>query len=608
METPLNNRATKLIRKMLFKIHAQTDRIFSSLMVTQWVFAVGCAVYFSPYSWNGSVKSIHPHVWFALVIGGILSFISFTLVRFEPGKPITRHSIAICQMLMSSLLIHVTGGRIETHFHIFGSFALLAFYRDWKVLVTGVVVVTIDHVLRGEFWPQSAFGLIEVGRWRWVEHAAWVLFENAFLIASCQRGLHEIREICQRQVELEDMNETIEQAVQDRTYELNVTQQKLLESQKLEAIGQLASGVAHDFNNVLSGILAYASILKEDYATDPVLVNGLQTIESSAERGADMTKKLLAFARKGNYEFTGVDLNKTVTETVSLLEPTLKGKVAVQVDVASDLWPTEGDSTQIFQVVMNLAVNAKDAMPSGGLLKISACNLDADLDYIKAHSSVPLGEYVRLSVEDNGSGMSTELQQKIFEPFFTTKAPGAGTGLGLSMVYGIMKNHKGAVSLYSQEGHGTVFHLYFPRSQLETATVVERAAEPAIERDALQEHRILLVDDEESMRKVGHDILVRYGGNVSVCEDGADAVDYVREKPHFDIVILDVIMPKMNGIDAFHELRKILPDARYILSSGYAESAEITRLRNDFNVQFIQKPYKGEALAREVMAAKKRVS
>ena len=603
--TEINPRTESLITGILNEIHVRTDRMFAGLMVAQWFFGIGCAVFLSPYAWNGSVSSIHPHIWVALVLGGLLTFASMTFAFMNSGKPITRHVMAVSQMLMSSLLIHLTGGRIETHFHVFGSLAFLAFYYDWKVLITGAAVVAIDHALRGTYWPQSAFGVAAISHWRWLEHAAWVAFENAFLIASCLRSQKGVREVCERQVAIESLHQKLEQTVQERTQELDVTQKQLMESQKLEAIGQLASGVAHDFNNMLGGILAYSSMLKEDYAHDPVLVNGLQTIETSAERGAEMTKKLLAFARKGNYEFTRVDLKQAVQEAVSLLEPSMMGKIQVKVDCPENLWPTQGDSTQIFQVVMNLAVNAKDAMANGGSLKISACNLEADADYVQVHKSVPMGDYVRLSVEDSGTGISREIQEKIFEPFFTTKQPGSGTGLGLSMVYGIMKNHKGAVSLYSEEGHGTVFHLYFPRSTMSDKHQSRRYRDERLHKRFLAEQKILLVDDEESMRNVGRDILSRYGAQVTMCENGADAVALIEDPTQqFDIIILDVIMPKMNGIDAFHRLRENLPYARYIFSSGYAESAEITNLRNEYAVQFIQKPFKGEQLAREVMMKK----
>jgi|GEM_PF-3182263 Signal transduction histidine kinase regulating C4-dicarboxylate transport system len=605
----LSQDAQKRIDEMFLAMRSEnyfrTDKLFSYLMIAQWMFAIGCAVFLTPSAYNGSVATLHPHVWAALGLGGLLTFLPCSFIFLRPGEAVTRHVVAVTQIGMSALLIHLTGGRIETHFHIFGSLAFLAFYRDWKVLVTAAAVAALDHLLRGIYWPSSVFGVSAVNHWKWMEHAGWVLFEISFLIPGCLKIQEQMRAVSERQVKLELMNERIEKNVQMRTEELANTQRQLMQSQKLEAIGQLASGVAHDFNNMLGGILAYASLLKEDYANDPHLVSSLGVIETSAERGAELTKKLLAFARKGNYEHTIVDLQKTIEEAVSLLEPSLDEKISVSIDLDKDLWPTEGDSTQIFQVVMNLAVNSKDAMPGGGKIKISATNIEADEPYCAIHKSVTQGNYVRLSIEDNGSGIPKDLQEKIFEPFFTTKQPGSGTGLGLSMVYGIMKNHKGAVGLYSEEGHGTVFHLYFPRSRKVAYREPASARVAVVSKNFLRGQEILLADDEETLRNAGAEILKRYGASVHAYEDGALALAALEKNPErYKIIILDAIMPKMNGIETFHKMRELAPDAQFVFSSGYAESSEITDLRNRFAVKFIQKPFKAEQLAREIMNKK----
>lgn len=595
-------RSQKFFQDMRMDNWVRTDKLFAYLMIAQWMFAIGCAIVMSPVAYSGSIKTLHPHVWAALVLGGLLTFLPCSFIILRPGEAITRHIIAVTQMGMSALLIHLTGGRIETHFHIFGSLAFLAFYRDWKVLVTAAAVATVDHFVRGIYWPASVFGVNEVNHWQWIEHAAWVVFEISFLIPGCFKTRDQMMQIADRQAQLELVNEKVEKTVVLRTEELEDTQRQLVQSQKLEAIGQLASGVAHDFNNMLGGILAYASLLKEDYPDDEKLVSGLSVIESSAERGADLTKKLLAFARKGNYELAMVDLEKTVEEAVSLLQPSMDEKVRVSIKMDQNLWPTEGDSTQIFQVIMNLAVNAKDAMPSGGHIKISATNVEADEDYCHLHKSVTPGSYVRLSIEDNGSGIPKDIQEKVFEPFFTTKQPGSGTGLGLSMVYGIMKNHKGAVGLYSEPGHGTVFHLYFPRSRKAAYQDAPVSGFTIPSKVSLLGQDILLADDEETMRRVGTDILSRYGAKVHAYEDGELAVAELRANPgKYKIIILDAIMPKMNGVEAFHHMREVAPDAQFVFSSGYAESSEITELRSKYAVRFIQKPFKAEQLAREIM-------
>lgn len=601
LKAKASKRINQMYQDMCSENYKKTDKLFGYLMAGQWFFAIACAVILSPSTWNGNNSSLHPHVWAALVLGGLLTFLPHSFIYLRPGEAITRHVIAVTQIAMSALLIHLTGGRTETHFHIFGSLAFLAAYRDWKVLVTAAAVAAADHLVRGIFWPMSVFGSAQVVHWLWIEHAAWVVFEISFLIPGCLKAQEQMKGISEKQVELEIANERIEKIVKSRTEELETTQKQLVQSQKLEAIGQLASGVAHDFNNMLGGILAYSSLLKEDYADDDHLRSGLEVIETSAERGAELTKKLLAFARKGNYEHTIVDLRKTVEETVSLLQPSLNEKIKVSISVCDQLWPTEGDSTQIFQVVMNLAVNSKDAMPDGGSIKISAVNVEADEDYCKVHKSVIPGHYVRLSVEDTGTGIPKEIQEKVFEPFFTTKQVGSGTGLGLSMVYGIMKNHKGAVAVYSEEGCGTVFHLYFPRSKNAAKFHVASRKKDLVSSSFLAGHQILLADDDEIMRRAGGDILKRYGASVDTYEDGALALEALEKNPNnYKIIILDVIMPKLNGIETFHKMRAIAPDAQFVLSSGYAESAEITELRNQYSIKFIQKPFKAEQLTNEI--------
>src|ERR1700733_878300 len=213
-------RAEELFKEQQQNIICHTDRIFSWLMIFQWIFAIGLALWLSPLAWSGVNSRIHPHVWLAIFFGGIITSFPVFLARTQPGKTLTRQVIAIGQMLMSALLIHLTGGRIETHFHIFGSLAFLAFYRDWKVLLSATIVVAIDHFARGMFWPQSVFGVLTPSAWRWIEHAAWVLFEDAFLVLAIRQNLLEMWGVARRQAELEALNATIEAKVAERTLEL----------------------------------------------------------------------------------------------------------------------------------------------------------------------------------------------------------------------------------------------------------------------------------------------------------------------------------------------------------------------------------------------------
>jgi signal transduction histidine kinase/CheY-like chemotaxis protein len=384
------------------------------------------------------------------------------------------------------------------------------------------------------------------------------------------------------------------------TQSLDKTQRQLLQSQKMESIGTLAGGIAHDFNNLLAGILAYAGILKKRLSSDPASVRELDIIEQSAERGAELTRQILGFARKGGYEKVKFDVNKTILECRNLLYRTLEKTVTIKADLGKDVSPIIGDPGQVLQTLMNLGVNARDAMPMGGDLMFESQNIEADEHFCKAHGKLKPGSYVRVSVSDTGSGIPKDAQERIFDPFFTTKEVGKGTGLGLSMVYGIMENHGGLVSVYSEIGHGSQFHLYFPAAvtaQLPKPEPSARSADRPASAPRLQGAMILVVDDEALMRNVAKDILESEGASLFLAANGEEALDFLQTNHSIvNLVVMDVIMPKMDGIKTTRELKKLNPELPVILSSGYAESNSVIQLRQELKVGFIQKPYKAEAL------------
>src|SRR5262245_37322081 len=253
-------RVAELFREQRDKIIQHTDRLFARLMVWQWLACIGIAMWISPVTWDGMYSRIHPHIWVAVFLGGVITSLPVMLAHFQPGKTLTRHSVAIGQMLMSGLLIHLCGGRIETHFHIFVSLAILSFYRDWKVLISASVVVCLDHILRGFFWPQSVFGVFAVSFWRSVEHAGWVAFEAVFLIGSIRKSLREMQVVAERRARLEALNESIEHSVAERTAELtreNIerrqtedklrrSQAQLAQAQQIARLGSWEWDLVHD--------------------------------------------------------------------------------------------------------------------------------------------------------------------------------------------------------------------------------------------------------------------------------------------------------------------------------------------------------------------------
>ena len=450
-------------QQIIFK---RTDRMFVALMTFQWLAGIAAALWISPKTWIGQYSQTHLHVWIAIFLGGTIAALPILLGIFKPGHLVTRYVIAVSQMLMSALLIHLSGGRIETHFHVFGSLAFLAFYRDWRVLIPATVVVAADHWLRGVYWPLSVFGVLSASPWRWVEHAAWVVFEDIFLVLSCLQGVSEMQKIAERTAKLEMTNKIIEEEVTQRTKELSKTNLDLkkeiedrkrlenivLQSEKMSAVGQLAAGVAHEINNPLGVILGFSQGVSRRIQPGDPLEMPLKSIEREAMRCKELVHNLLLFSRAGKTEKEEIDINETIESSLSLVMAQAKVKSAQLIkELDLDLPKLFANKSQIQQVIINLSNNAMDAMPDGGKLI-----LRTKKSHFKGN------EAIEIQVEDTGQGISKEIQSKIFEPFFTTKEVGKGTGLGLSLVFEIVQKHRGHIELISAIGKGTLFKVYLP--------------------------------------------------------------------------------------------------------------------------------------------------
>jgi len=376
---------------------------------------------------------------------------------------------------------------------------------------------------------------------------------------------------------------------------------QLLQAQRMEAIGTLAGGVAHDFNNLLQIALGYSEILLNDKSPDHPDYDKLRTINTSARRGADLVQRLMLFSRKGDTKPRALDLNHEVTQIKKLLGRTIPKMIAIELSLESWLPVINADPVQVEQILLNLAINAKDAMPeSGGKLTIETRKVTLEEDYCRTHLEAKPGQYVMISVSDTGHGMTQETMQHIFEPFFTTKGVGKGTGLGLAMVYGIMKHHEGFINCYSELDHGTTFRIYFPVVSTELEDLEqERAVPPG------GSETILLVDDEEFLCDIGSQILTRAGYIVLTATNGKDALDlYRNQRSDISMVILDLIMPGMGGKECFQELVNINPQVRVILSSGFLSDGTTEEARV-FGVRgLVEKPYNMRqllGLVREVL-------
>jgi len=373
----------------------------------------------------------------------------------------------------------------------------------------------------------------------------------------------------------------------------DITQKKLLEAQlfraqRLESIGTLASGIAHDLNNILTPILAVAQLLPlkfpDVYEQDNHL---LEILENSAKRGADLVKQVLSFARGVEGKRMALQLKHLIREVVKILKETFPKSVEVYIDIAPDLWLVSGDGTQLHQVLMNLCVNARDAMLNGGTLSICAENLLIDENYARMHLEAKTGPYTVTTVSDTGVGIPREVLDRIFEPFFTTKEQGKGTGLGLSTVIGIVKSHGGFVNVYSEVGSGTSFKIYLPAVQ-------EMEAQPAQEVEILagQGELILVVDDEPSIQEITKASLETYNYKILTANDGIEAIAmYAQHKHEISAVLIDMMLPALDGLTAMRTLQKINPQVKIIASSGLMSSSKLAAVMGSGAKTFLSKPY-----------------
>jgi len=367
-------------------------------------------------------------------------------------------------------------------------------------------------------------------------------------------------------------------------------QAQLLQAQKMEAVGTLAGGISHDFNNILQAISGYVQLLlikKEEKDPD---ISYLNQIDRSAQRASELTKELLIFSRKVESNLRPVNLNQEVAQVHKILQRTIPKMIAIELHLAEDIKILNGDPIQLEQIMMNIGVNANDAMPDGGKLVFETRNVVIDEGYCKTHAGAVPGEYVQLAISDTGYGMDKEALEHIFEPFYTTKEIGKGTGLGLAMVYGIVKSHGGYIIAYSEPGNGTVFKIYFPVLEEE---FIEQELEPEKEAEIRGGHEtILLVDDEETILEIGQEMLREYGYTTITAESGERAVEiYKSEENRIDLVILDLGMPGMGGHKCLTELIRIDPEIKVLIASGYTSSDKITEALKGGAAGFIGKPY-----------------
>src|SRR5579872_103956 len=377
-------------------------------------------------------------------------------------------------------------------------------------------------------------------------------------------------------------------------------EQKLRQTQKMEAVGHLTGGIAHDFNNILTVIIGMAEVLSEELAGNPASLASVRMIADAAQRGAEVTRHLLAFSRQQPLQPREADLNELVEDTVKLLRPTLGEQVEIQLALEDDAWSALVDPSHLTTALLNLAFNARDAMAEGGKLTLETSNVYLDDAYAAGNADVRPGEYVMVAVSDTGSGIPEAIRDKVFEPFFTTKETGKGTGLGLSMVYGFVKQSNGHLKIYSEEGHGTSIKLYLPRATEKTEEHEHLAAGEL----SGGGETILVVEDDPLVRQYASAQLAHLGYRAIVTANGPEALAEIKKGIAFDLLFTDVIMPGgMNGRQLADVVRALKPDMRVLFSSGYTEDAIFHHGRLDPGVLLLPKPYRRSDLARMIRLA-----
>jgi signal transduction histidine kinase len=456
----LQERTARLHAAQLRGVHQRVDGLFAGLMAGQWVCGVLVALAFSPLAWEGKRVGTHAHLWTAVLLGAAISLPPMVLARWRPGTVLTRQVVALSQMGWSALLIHLTGGRLETHFHIFASLALLAFYRNPWVLLSASATSILDHFLRGQVWPESVYGVADPAWWRFLEHAFWVVITDGVLLAACRVAWREAWETAERRAEAELAHEqklqTQEEALARAARELRDFQQQYSRIEKLATMGQLAASISHELRNPLAAARAALSCLLQRVSnpqgalTDSRILHFLDVTERELAVCARIISDVLDFARERPPVLAPCALRTLVDEVLGVVPP--RAGVRVLNGVPESL-PVPLLDRELFRMVLvNLVQNAVEAVPPGrdGSVRVHA----------EGGGAVPW----RIRVVDDGPGIPAEVLSRIFEPLFTTKTQ--GTGLGLAIVSALVQKHGGTLSVHSEVGQGTEFLIELPAEAL----------------------------------------------------------------------------------------------------------------------------------------------
>jgi signal transduction histidine kinase/CheY-like chemotaxis protein len=609
--------AASLLADDCRRIWVRTDRMFAWLLLAQWLACVGIALIVSPRAWDGMHSHLHPHVWVA-TLGGALVIVGPILgVFLWPGTTATRQQIAVAQALVSSLLIHLTGGRIESHFHIFGSLAFLSFYRDWRVLITASAVITLDHLLRGTLWPESVFGFASAGSWRWLEHAGWVLFEDVFLIYSCQQSLAEMREITCREANDVDAAQRQDQIIFERTAALQQREEDLRSSRDRAEAASIAKGeflanMSHEIRTPMTAILGYTELLCEtgDIRLAPQeRLDAIRTIQHNSKHLLDIINDILDISKieagKMTVDLQECDLVELMEEVECLMRHRAQSKRLDLSIVYYGLVPEriQTDSTRLRQMLLNLIGNAIKFTEHG--------SVRVEVRFL--HEPVPR---LQIDVIDTGIGIPLDRQATLFQPFVQADSSMTrrfgGTGLGLVISERLARMLEGDLAIVaSQPGYGTRFRLTLPSVDIAsvrwTAPSKQRKRQNTqleelrvVAHQAIAGARVLLAEDGPDNQRLVRHLLETAGAHVELAENGQiasrKALAALDAGAVYDVILMDMQMPEMNGYEATALLRAHGYAKSIVALTAHAMSGDRQKCIDAGCDDFLTKPISREAL------------
>ncbi|MEY2545438.1 MAG: hypothetical protein QOG48_555 [Verrucomicrobiota bacterium] len=546
-------------------------------MVVQWVAAIVIALVVSPRTWSGQSSQIHFHVWAAIFIGGVISVFPIWMTRAWPGATATRYVIAVAQMLMSALLIDLTGGRIETHFHVFGSLVILSFYRDWRVLIPATIIVYIDHILRGIYWPYSVYGVLAASPWRSIEHAGWVIFEDIFLVISCLRGVREIRFMANRAAALENSATELTDA-RDEAERANHAKDNFL------------AALSHELRTPLTPVLMSAAALEQKATLDPELRQQLGMMRRNIELEARLIDDLLDLTRVSHGKLNlvvsdPVDVHSLLQHTEQIVRGDAFSKpIHLDLELTAADFHVAGDAARLHQVFWNLLKNAIKFTPAQGRIVVRTTN--------------PAPGKLTLTVVDNGIGIDQETLPLIFRAFQQGAGrqlhAGGGLGLGLSISKAIVDLHGGTIRAESAGlNRGAVFTI-----ELDTVIALAATQSLSTERNhaAGKSCRLLVVEDHEATLNVITALLRQRGHHVHCASSIHDALGLAANHK-FDFVISDLGLPDGSGIDLMLRLSNEY-GLHGIALSGYGMAEDLARSEQAGFLAHLVKPINFEQLHR----------